>query len=65
MTQPSRPITCTRCRTRITVFELPVQFIDPARYVCGWCQTDTTPDLLDFPLQEAKRYDPAVSVMPL
>jgi hypothetical protein len=59
----SRKLDCTHCRARITVHEIPVQFLDPQRYVCGWCLTDKTPTLTE-PLVEVKRYDPTTAEVP-
>lgn len=61
---PSRTLTCTRCANHIHVFEQPAPFIDPQRYVCHWCLKDKTPTLLDHPLQEQRRHDPAIAALP-
>ena len=66
-----RVFTCTRCAVVWEVVELPVQFIDPALFVCGQCpdhqQLDfgtTEPDVdLPPPVLEL-RYQPQMAAIP-
>jgi len=37
-----RSLTCTRCDETVEVHEFPVEYLDPARYVCGDCQIALT-----------------------
>ncbi len=63
MTESSRILNCIRCRNNVRVYEIPRQFIDPTRYVCGWCLERKQPGLLD-PLEEQRRYDPDIAALP-
>jgi hypothetical protein len=58
-----RVLKCTRCHADVTVHELPVCFLDSARYVCGWCLDDRLPGLLEQPVEE-RRYDPDLAALP-
>ncbi len=37
-----RLLFCTACAVRVEVHELPYEYIDPERYVCGDCQVKVT-----------------------
>lgn len=61
-----RRLDCTRCGERVTVYELPVEFIDPSVYVCGQC-LEPVAGQLELGAErepETVRYDPSMSEIP-
>ena len=38
----SRSLACTRCEQPVEVHELPDEYLEPERYVCGDCQIALT-----------------------
>lgn len=57
-----RLLACQQCGRHVSVHELPVEFIDPARFVCGPCMTPDEGQLeLEEPAEETRGYDPAIA----
>ena len=60
-----RRLRCIRCGTVWPVFEEPVEFIDPDRYVCPDCLRPVPgQQTLDLPEPVTVRYDPQMSAFP-
>lgn len=67
MGEAMRRLWCTSCGENVRVYEEPVEFLDPATYVCGECmrpvevdrQIEFTPDR-----EETRSYDPAIAAIP-
>jgi hypothetical protein len=70
----SRVLTCNDCEEDVEIFEEPVEFTDPARFVCIRCMDDRhavePPQLVlvtetDKPRRtERRKYDPAQAAIP-
>lgn len=56
----ARTLICTSCRTPVIVHEIPVQFIDPQRFVCSFCIGPVAVPTLE-PREETRTYDPAIA----
>ncbi len=66
-----RQLVCNDCGDVVEVFEEPVEFVDPARYVCLECLDDRhKPEQRTLELvpparrEERKSYDPAQAAIP-
>lgn len=59
-----RPLVCTTCRQTVLVTEIPDNWIDPARYVCGQCLTPVPQPELQPQPHETPAYNPAQSQIP-
>lgn len=58
-----RRLFCIRCGTPVRVHEIPVEFLDPYRFVCCEC-LEPTGQLALEEREETRRYDPATAAIP-